>query len=158
MCSRRIGILLALLPAIGALITPLSLHSKDPAPEHQTYSGKVISLASAADLQGAALDKDAAPHWLALETKDGRLYPLFKDAGARMFFKDKKMLDRPVQLTGRMLKGSPILQVFSVRTVIENKLHEPYYWCDVCKIKRFEPNACDCCGDPLEFREEPISK
>jgi hypothetical protein len=115
-------------------------------------------MAEALEKSGVKLDPDAAPYWLALQTKDGKQYPLLKDPGARMFFKDKQMQKQPVRLTGRVLKDSQMLQVFSVRTVRDGKLHEPYYWCDICKIKRFEPNACDCCGAPLEFREEPLTK
>jgi hypothetical protein len=91
-------------------------------------------------------------------TEDGKTYPLIKDAGSRMFFKDQKMLNRQVQLTGRVVGDAKMLQVLSVRTVINDKLCEPYYWCELCKIKRFEPGLCDCCNAPLEFREEPVSK
>ena len=89
---------------------------------------------------------------------DGKIYPLVKDPGSRMFFKDKQLLNRPMRLSGRLMGESKMLQVLSVRSVVNGKLHEPYYWCDICKIKRFEPNACDCCGAPLEFREEPVGK
>ena len=87
---------------------------------------------------------------------DGKVYPLVKDPGSRMFFKDPQLLNRPVKITGRLLGEAKLLQVLSVRSVVKGQLHEPYYWCDVCKIKRFEPNACDCCGADLEFREEPV--
>ena len=36
----------------------------------------------------AFLDADAVPSWYALVTDDGKSYPLVKDAGARMFFKN----------------------------------------------------------------------
>jgi hypothetical protein len=130
----------------------------EPATERQLLSGKVVSLAEVFERLDAPMDKDAAPYWLALETKEGRRYPLLKDAGARMFFKDKSLLNQTVEITGRFLKGTEVLQVFSVRTIRAGKRMEPYYWCDICKIKRFEPNLCDCCRAPLEFREDPATK
>lgn len=158
MSTRRLAIVVALGIALSPIMVPVLVRSKEPAAEKKVFAGKVVSVSEAAAKRGIEMDKDAAPYWLALETKDGKLYPLWKDSGTRMFFKDKDLRNRPVQVTGRMIQGSEILQVFSVRTVRDGKRFEPYYWCDICAIKRFEPNACDCCGAPLEFREEPVAK
>jgi hypothetical protein len=43
-----------------------------------------------------------------------------------------------------------------VHSIVKGKLHDVYYWCDVCVIKRFEAGICDCCGDVMLFREEPV--
>jgi hypothetical protein len=154
---RRAALILALaIASIPFLIAPFAGSAPDAAP--QEFSGKVVPLSEQLEKLGAKLDKDAAPYWIALVTEDGKTYPLIKDAGSRMFFKDKQMLNRPVQLTGRVVGDAKMLQVLSVRTVVNGKLHEPYYWCDICKIKRFEPGLCDCCNAPLEFREEPVTK
>ena len=75
-----------------------------------------------------------------------------------MFFKDGKLLNRPMRLTGRLLPGSQLLQVVEVHSYLDGQLHEVYYWCDVCSIKRFEKKKCDCCGGPMELREEPVKK
>ena len=40
----------------------------------------------------------------------------------------------------------------------EGKLHEVYYWCDICSIRRGEKMTCECCGGPMELREEPLKK
>lgn len=139
---------------LALLITPASLADDKP----REFSGKVVKLADALEKLDAKLDADAAPFWLALAADEGKLYPLLKDPGSRMFFQDANLLNRPVKIEGRLLGQSQILQVLAVRTVVKGKLHEPYYWCDVCKIKRFAPGDCECCGAPLEFREEPASK
>jgi len=34
--------------------------------------------------------------------------PLVKDDGSRMFFKDKRLLDRPMRLTGRLVEGTTV--------------------------------------------------
>jgi hypothetical protein len=137
-------------------LSPLLL-AADPVKE-ETYSGKVVRIADLVAKSGGKLDADAAPHWLALVTDDGKVYPLVKDAGARMFFKDSTLLDRPVHLTGRLIKGSMLLRVALVRTVNKGKEYEVYYWCDICSIRRSEKNICECCGGPMELREVPLEK
>ena len=123
------------------------------------YKGKVVPLAEVAEKLGAKLDGDATPYWLALVSDDGKIYPLIKDDGSRMFFKDTRLLNRPMRLTGRLLPGSQLLQVVEVHSYNQkNELQEVYYWCDICSIKRYEKKLCDCCGAPMELREEPVKK
>src|SRR5262249_2480563 len=107
---------------------------------------------------GVRLDPDAAPHWLALAGDDGKVYPLVKDVGSRMFFKDATLLNRPVRLTGRLLDAAPVLQVVNMHTDKGGKLYEGYYWCDAGAIRENELNQCGCCGGPMERREEPVKK
>ena len=89
---------------------------------------------------------------------DGTLYPLVKDDASRMFFKDPALLNRPVHLMGRLIPGSTLFRVAQVRTVRKGDEYDVYYWCDVCSIRRGEKGICDCCGGPLELREEPVGK
>ena len=121
------------------------------------YNGKVVPLAGVLEKFGAKLDADAVPSWLALVGDDGKIYPLIKDDGSRMFFKDTRLLNRPMRLTGRLLPASQLLQVVEVQSYNpKHQLQEVYYWCDVCAIKRYEKKLCDCCGAPMELREVPI--
>lgn len=158
MNAARIRLLFALLIGLSPLIFAPFVGSEPPKPESKEFAGKVTPLVDALDKFGAKLDKDAAPFWLALMADNGQVYPLIKDSGSRMFFKDKQLLDRPMRITGRLFGDTKMLQVLSVRSVVGGKLHEPYYWCDVCKIKRFEPRDCECCGAPMVFREDPVEK
>jgi len=130
------ALILALLPGIVPLCVAVA--GSGAAFKTDYYFGKVTAA------------KDA----LALATDDGKLYPLVKDRGSMMLFKDSKLLNRPMRLTGRVVDGR--LQVVNVHSVLKGKVHEVYYWCEVCQIKRFEPGACDCCGAALEFRETPV--
>jgi hypothetical protein len=132
--------------------------SADPEQQSQEFGGRVVSMAALLKEAGATPDTDVETLLLALVQKDGSIKPILKDAGSRMFFKDRQLLDRPVILRGRLVGRTPYLQVFQVFTIVQGRRHEPFYWCDICKIKRFEPNACDCCGAPLEFREEPVDR
>jgi hypothetical protein len=142
----------------AACLLALSLPLAAGPAKVETYSGKVVRLADVVAKAGDKLDDDAAPYWLALSADDGKLYPLVKDGGSRLFFKDPTLLNRPVHLTGRLIDGSTLLRVAEVRTVKNGKEYEVYYWCDICSIKRGEKNICECCGGPMELREVAIEK
>jgi hypothetical protein len=155
--SRRL--ILALACAIG--LAPLFAGAGDPKTppaKIEYYKGKVVPLADLVAKTGSRLDSDAAPHWLALVSDDGKVYPLVKDSGARLFFKDPALLNRPMRLTGRLLPGSQILRVTAVHSYIKGELHEVYYWCDICSIRRGEKNVCECCGGPMILHEDPVKK
>jgi hypothetical protein len=152
---RRALVLVACLVALA----PLAAAGKKRAPGKEVErTGKVVPLADLVARAGSKLDADAAPHWLALVAEDGKVYPLVKDAGARMFFKDKALLKRPMRLTGRLLPGSQVLRVTRVQSLIKGELHDVYYFCDICSIRRSEKMTCECCGGPMELREEPSTR
>lgn len=150
---------LGLMIALGLGLSPLLLAPAAP-PEikTQTFTGKVVPMAAMLEKFGAKLDVEAAPQWLALVADDGKVYPLIKDAGARMFFKDASLLNRPMRLTGRLFGDTRLLQVFQVHSLVKGEVHEVYYWCDICAIKRFEKMQCECCGGPMELREPAVKK
>lgn len=154
MKSHHLAIFASLIfPALPFVFSPAA--DKPAEIKTQYYIGKVVPLAVVLEKQGVKLDKEAQPHWMALVTDDGKIYPLVKDEFARMFFSDPVLLDRPMRLTARPLGGS-LLQVFQVHSYLKGELHEVYYWCDICAIKRWEKKACECCGAPMELREEKV--
>jgi hypothetical protein len=155
---RRLGLTAALLFGVSPLALVFADPAAPPKPKTQQYTGKVVPLAQELSKAGARLDADAAPYWLALAADDGKTYPLIKDDGSRMFFKDARLLDRPMRLTARRLDNPPLLQVLQVHSLVKGQPHEVYYWCVVCAIKRFEKLDCECCGDPMELREEPVPR
>ena len=149
----------AIVVAMAMATVPMLLAIAQEAPTDkslQFFKGKVVPLADLLAKQGAKLDADAAPAWLALVTDDNKIYPLVKDAGSRMFFKDAKLLNRPMRITGKLIPGSQLLQVINVHSIVQGKLHDVYYWCDICTIRGYEAGICDCCGDPMVFRETPV--
>ena len=144
---------------VAALLTALlPAWAAKPAAKPETFRGKVVSLADLVAKDGGKLDADAAPHWLALVTDDGKVYPLVKDVVSRLFFKDKELLGRPMQLTGRLVPGSTLVRVNSVNSVKKGELYEVYYWCNVCSIRRGEKMICECCGGPMELNEDPVKR
>lgn len=147
--QRRLGMLLAL----GFALLPLSIGAQKKDAKNEYWTGKVVRLADVLKKDNVKIDGDLPI--LVLQTDDGKLYPLLKDDGSRMFFKDAKLLNRPMRLSARKIPNSDFLQVLNVKSIVKGKVHDVYYYCDVCAIKRFEAGPCDCCLAPLEFREEP---
>jgi hypothetical protein len=152
---RRLTLCITL--ALACAPAAMGVHGQDKGNvKTQAYAGKVQPLAPLLDKQGAKLDADAAEHWLALVAEDGKVYPLIKDDGSRMFFKDKTLLNRPMRLTGRVIPETQLLQVVGVQSMVKGQLHEVYYWCDICSIRTYEPGKCGCCGEPTVLKEEPV--
>lgn len=143
---------------LAPLLSGAADSKKTPPSKTEYYTGKVVPLADLVAKAGSRLDPDAAPHWLALVGDDGKVYPLIPDSGSRMFFKDAALLKRPMRLTGRLLPGSQLLRVTAVHSSIKGQLHEVYYWCDICSIRRSEKNLCECCGGPMRLVFEPLPK
>lgn len=145
----------ALLGVVVVSLSPL-LFAQTPAEKSAPtayFKGKVLPLAQAIN---AKVDDDA--NWLVLVADDGTIYPLVKDNGSRLFYKDKRLLNRPMRLTARQVPGSTILNVVQTHSFLKGQLHEVYYWCDICTIRGFQPGICDCCGDPMELRETPAKE
>ncbi len=150
-----------LMIAVLAVLMTLIAQAKSAEPETKTVQleGKVVPMAGILEKFGSRLDPEAAPHWLALVTNDGKTYPLIKDDGSRLFFSDPRLQNRAMRISGRLFQDTHLLQVLSVNSVKNGQLHEVYYWCDICSIRRNELlKKCDCCGGPMELREEPVKK
>ncbi len=148
---------------IAVFAVPLALVARATSAEPETKTvqleGKVVPMAGILEKFGSRLDREAAPHWLALVTNDGKTYPLIKDDGSRLFFSDPRLQNRAMRISGRLFQDTHLLQVLSVNSVKNGQLHEIYYWCDICSIRRNELlKKCDCCGGPMELREEPVKK
>ena len=149
--SLSLACALALVPLFAGAGDP-----KTPAAKTEYYKGKVVPLADLVARAGSRLDADAAPYCLVLAGEDGKVYPLVKDSGSRLFFNDPALLNRPMRLTGQILPESQILRVTAVHSYIKGQLHDVYYWCDICSIRRGELQKCDCCGDIMVLREDPL--
>ena len=147
--------------AVFAVLLVLVARATSAEPETKTVQleGKVVPMAGILEKFGSRLDPEAAPHWLALVTNNGKTYPLIKDDGSRLFFSDPRLQNRAMRISGRLFQDTHLLQVLSVNSVKNGQLHEVYYWCDICSIRRNELlKKCDCCGGPMELREEPVKK
>jgi hypothetical protein len=141
------------------LVLLCPLRAAEPESKNAQLDGKIVPLAGLLEKFGSRLDPEAAPHWLALVTDQGKIYPLIKDDGSRLFFADPRLQNRLMRVTGKLFQDTHLLQVLSVNSVKNGQLFEIYYWCDICSIRRNELlKKCDCCGGPMELREVPVNK
>ena len=91
---RRIGLCLA----FGFALLPFAFgqaQTQKPktAEKTETFKGIVVPLEKLLATQQIKADPDAAG-LMVLQAEDGTVYPLIKDAGARMFYKDTRLLSR----------------------------------------------------------------
>lgn len=116
--------------------------------------GKVVPYRAAFErLFGLPLQENWAGDLLALETSDGRLIPVLPTESARFFYQDETMRNRLMQLTARVREKTPGLEIIDLKSVKDGKLHDIYYWCEICSIRLMQLKACECCQGPLEVRE-----
>ena len=153
-CTRRFGVCVGLGFAMLPLIASQAGTAKGE--KTQAYKGIVLPLDKVLG-KDIKLDPDAAG-LMVLQMEDGKVYPLVKDAGARMFYKDTRLLNRPMRLTARPVANGSLLQVVNVHSYVKGQLCDIYYWCDICTIRSFEKGICDCCGGQTEFREVPVKE
>jgi hypothetical protein len=152
MTNRHLGRLLCLL----SLFVPGSSALVLAQPRHETFTGKVVELKEALKKTDLKLDDDIGLS-LVLLSSDGKIYPLLKDAGSRRFYRDAKLRNREVRITGRKIGEPGFLQVLSMVGLKDKQVLDLYYWCDICAIRRTDySDMCECCGGPMTFREEPL--
>jgi hypothetical protein len=139
-------------PAVGAEAT--APDSSRPPHTTQALRGRVVWLAEALKRRfGISSDEDAAHDQVALETAEGRLFPIVKDARGRAFMKDPRLLDVEMELVVRSYEGSPVVQVIRIYTIKPDGKYELDYWCDICAIPMYELKDCECCQGPTRIRE-----
>ena len=134
--------------------------SDDASPRYTTdhIRGRVVWLAEAVKkLHGVETDPDFAESLVALQTADGQLIPLLKDARGRGFMMDKRLRDRDMELLVRRYQGLPLVQVITVFTLHDGQKFELDYWCDICAISMYELKECECCQGPIRLRERRVS-
>jgi hypothetical protein len=147
------------LAAIALSILRATASAEPQKTKNETLKGQVKTLAGVLEKAGAKLDPDASPTSLVLVADDGKIYPLVKDDGSRLFYKDDRLLNRDMRLTARLVPNSQFLQVVTVESYNKKgDLCDLFYWCDICSIRRGEKMKCECCGGPMELREVPVKK
>jgi hypothetical protein len=156
--SKRLTLVVAL-AAITLSILYTGTCAEPQKPKNESFKGQVKTLAGVLEKAGAKLDPDASPTSLVLVADDGKIYPLVKDDGSRLFYKDDRLLNRDMRLTARIVPNSQFLQVVAVESYnMKGDLCDLFYWCDICSIRRGEKMKCECCGGPMELREVPVRK
>jgi hypothetical protein len=87
-----------------------------------------------------------------------RYYTLLRTAISEGLFADKRFQERTLVLRGRRFPESALLEVNRYGWIRDGKLHDVYYWCDICSIRGTDPGRCACCQGEVELREAPRSE
>ncbi|MBK7598424.1 MAG: hypothetical protein IPJ07_07815 [Acidobacteria bacterium] len=94
-------------------------------------------------------------HVYSIKTADGKYYPFLPVDTAAAVWLDERFRQRDLLVTVRTFPGSNFIEVIKFQSWKDNKLYDLYYYCDVCMITAFKPGPCECCQDPVVFRETP---
>ena len=94
-------------------------------------------------------------HLYSLKTTDGKFYPFLPTDTAAAIWMDERFRTRELQVTARIFPESAFLEVIKLQSWRDGKLYDLYYYCDVCAISTHKPGPCECCQDPVQFRETP---
>lgn len=128
-------------------------------PSHAVVlAGDVIELTDALKAKGLVADAEPIAKQVVLRDKDNTLTPLLCDDASRALFADRRLRDRPVELSVRRVASLPYVQVLTFQVVVEGKARTPEYFCEVCTISVRYPQICPCCQGPMELRMKPESR
>lgn len=157
--QRLTPLLLALAVALPSFCCLAEAPKTDKPYTTVSIAGKVVWLSDALKRRfDVKTDDDVSHAVVALETDDGQLWPIVKDARGRSFYSDERLRDIDVELLVRRYEGSPMIQVVRIYTLKPDGKYELDYWCDVCSIAMYELKACECCQGPTRLRERLVEK
>lgn len=132
--------------------------ARKPAYTTKRIAGRVVWAAEALSrLHGIKSVPEAAQRVLALETRDGQLFPFVEDKRGRSFRLDKRLRGIDVELLVRQYRGVPFVQVIQVFAIKKDGKYELDYWCEICAIAMFELKPCDCCQAEIELRARKVT-
>jgi hypothetical protein len=93
---------------------------------------------------------------VAFKTESGAVYDLLFTRMSAALFTDTNFQSKTLVLKGRALPDSKMFEVTgNLQSLKGGKLHDLFYYCDICAIKGIEPGECMCCRDPVRLIEEP---
>ena len=159
MKSDRRDFLAATLLTAGAVSLPVYGQdggAKSAEPRDVTLRGRVACLTEELDkLYNVVPDCGNRGHMYALKTADDTLHPFLPTDSAAAVWLDERFRQRDLQVTARAFPQTNFIEVIQFQSWKAGRLYDLYYFCDVCYIKAFKPGPCECCQEPVEFRETP---
>ncbi|MCI0523870.1 MAG: hypothetical protein L0Y75_01280 [Acidobacteria bacterium] len=159
MNSNRRGFIAASLLSAGAFSLPASAQDKTkPSGEAQTVSirGRVICLTEELQKPYQVIpDCEKRGHVYTLKTNDGKLYPFLPVDTAAAVWMDERYRQRELRVTARLFPQTNFIEVIKLQSWLKGRLHNLYYYCEICAITAHKPGPCECCQEPVEFRETP---
>ena len=125
----------------------------------ESLRGQVVWLADALERRfGVKTIPEAKEHILALEAKEGHIFPIVEDLRGHSFRTDERLKTMQVELLVRRYRGSQLIQVVRIYEIKDDAKNLIDYWCDVCSIVMFETGPCECCQDHNRLRKRLVDK
>lgn len=147
--------------AIGgspALAGPLATLQANTTPQTINVRGRAICLTEELEkLYQVVADCDDRGHVYAIRTATGETFPLLPVDSAAAIWLDARYRERELNVVARIFPGGRHLEVVKYQSWKNGQLHDLDYFCEVCMISTHKPGPCDCCQDPVVFRERPVA-
>ena len=147
----------ASLLSMTGFVAVVRAQDKEKSPEQpQTVvlRGRVVCLAEEYQkLYQAVADCEHRGHTYALKTDAGKLYPFLPTDTAAAIYLDERYRVRELQVTARIFPQVSFIEVIKLQSWRDKQLYNLYYFCDVCNIATHKPGPCECCQEPVQFRE-----
>jgi hypothetical protein len=143
--------------AAGALLSPAIAHGQvAPAPRTSVWRGRVICLTEEMERRyGVTPDCEHRGHLYALRDAKGDFHPFLPTDTAAAIYLDDRFRTRELQVTARAFPELSLIEVIKLQSWRDGRLYDLDYYCEVCNISTHKPGPCDCCQDPVQFRETP---
>jgi hypothetical protein len=134
--------------------TRLESENNGAPPRNVELAGRLVCLAEEMQrIHGADLPSNHR-HVEGFRTEQGEYFTLLETKLSVALFKDPLLKSRQLLLKGRVYPGSRIFDVTLIRSLKNKRIHDVYYWCDICSIKSVVPGECMCCQEEVEFQEK----
>jgi len=143
--------------SLSALSLPVVAQDKPATADEAldaSLRGRVVCLTEELDKVFNVLPEcDKRGHVYSLKTGDGKIHPFLPTDASAAVWMDERYRQRDLQIAVRLFPQTSFIEVIKFQSWKNGKLHNLYYYCDVCAITSNKPGACECCQEPVEFRE-----
>ena len=92
---------------------------------------------------------------LRFKTESNQSYTLVSNRMSSALFIDTNLQSKTLLLKGRVLPGEKFEVTGNLHSIHDGKIHDLFYYCEVCAIKGIDPGPCMCCREPVVLTEEP---
>lgn len=116
--------------------------------------GRVVCLDASGHRPSDPTACQDSSHGFVLLGADGAIYNFLPEDPSTAIFTDPRVRRRELQVTAQA-RPENHLEIIQVQSILEGKLYEIYYFCEVCNITAHAPGPCPCCRQEFEFRETP---
>lgn len=155
--ARFLGFMSGLLSIVGCLF-PAWAADTQPKTATVEVRGRLLCIAEFMhELHGADLPT-GHEHILGFRTEDKRIYTLLRTKLSEALFADRVLRGKELLLKGKVYPGTQVLDVTLMRSIKDGRVHDLYYWCDICAIKSVVPGTCMCCQEDVVLQEIPLEE